>query len=86
MTRAEALQDLLAKIETGYFGATPNRAARFNDFWKLAEIALDSDVRSLQSLAWDAYNEHSIDAAKALHEAVLTEWAWTFHAGDTAWS
>ena len=75
MTHKEALAELIAKVEAGGFDAPPSsaRAPFFNAFMDLAEIALPQNVTGCSALAWQAYNMASLDAAKALHEAVLHE-------------
>jgi hypothetical protein len=66
MIRLEALRDLKAKVEAGEI--------TFNAFMNIAEDALFC-VGQPASFAWSAYNG-SLDAAKALHEAVLPGWGW----------
>lgn len=69
MSKVEALTALLAKVEAG---AAPEygifRESRSPTIWS----GLHGDFRSD---AWNAYNG-SLDAAKALHEAVLPGWDW----------
>lgn len=62
-----ALQDLLEKVEAG--------TALYADF------ALHFTERTQTSPYWHATTayEGSLDAAKALHEAVLPGWEWTFY-------
>lgn len=73
MTQKQALQDLLAKIEAGEI--KPHQV--FNAF--------DTPCQdfALQQRAEDAKNAYngSLDAAKALHEAVLPGW-WVQHLGQ----
>ena len=71
--RKQALQDLLAKVEAGEYDAKFNG---FCDQWeKCFPVGSYSD-------GWQAY-KGSLDAAKALHEAVLPgEWVWTFKHAD----
>ena len=62
--RKSALQDLLAKVEAGESG------------WnRLATIAEDALPPREAALTATAYNG-SLDAAMALHDAVLPGWAW----------
>lgn len=74
MNRADALAELIAKVEAGEFDAPPSsaRAPFFNAFMDIAELALPQNVTGCSALAWKTYNG-SLDAAKALHEAVLHE-------------
>ncbi|WP_425070686.1 hypothetical protein [Sagittula sp. S175] len=67
MTDANAIRKLLEQVEAG----TP-----ILDTTPIGEI----DVYA-QNHFHDAYNEDSIDAAKALHEALLPGWAWCIHDG-----
>ena len=70
--RKEALTDLRAKIEAG----------EAEDWITYAlAIGLRPDDRHIH--AWNAYNG-SLDAAKALHEAVLPGWEHG-HDGSIAW-
>lgn len=69
--RVKALKHLLAKVEAG-------NAARqcFNIFVS----PYDEESVSTSNNAWNAY-QHSLDAAKALHEALLPGWGWTAWTG-----
>lgn len=64
--RKQALQDLLAKVEAGDV-----RHSTDLPFWKV--WLPESDIGSLAYTAAKAF-DGSLDAAKALHEAVLPEW------------
>ena len=66
MTRKEALEALLVKVETGEF---PSKWRLLNE----AGLAHNSYGLHLPGYASDAYSG-SLDAAKALHEAVLPLW------------
>jgi hypothetical protein len=71
MTQLEALKDLKAKVEAGG-----------NDYWLYqdAHVALgDKPHRAPCSKALAASRAYrgSLDAALALHEAVLPEWCWS---------
>jgi hypothetical protein len=79
MRRKQALAELIAKVEAGEFDAPPSsaRAPFFNAFMDIAEIALPQNVTGCSALAWRAYNMASLDAALALHQAVLPEWSAT---------
>lgn len=70
MTRKQALQELLEKVEAG-------DARQFDEGWMHLPITTLDDRRmsSHMGKAWDAYHG-SLDAAKALHEAVLPGWRW----------
>ena len=66
MTRLEALKAMADKVEAGDFPVV----------WRdLAKTGLTHQSHGLDAkgLAWDAFNG-SLDAAKALHEAVLPGW------------
>jgi len=78
MTRLQALTELRDKVKAGGFDAPPSsaRAPYFNDFMNIADMALPLGVTGICALAWRAYHQHSLDAAKALHEAVLPGWEW----------
>ena len=75
MTRKQALTDLLAKVEAGEFDATEDRPAKFNGFCSHWEAARGAYTNPNYKTAWLAYNG-SLDAAKALHEAVLPGWGY----------
>ena len=71
MTRKQALTELIAKVETGSRGTGLNTVSVFGD----NQTSMD---------AVDAF-DGSLDAAKALHEAVLgEEWTWSVYDGDQA--
>lgn len=67
--RKAALQDLLAKVEAG-----DETRASIEDAG--VRVWPDGNDHFLFVLAASAYNG-SLDAAKALHEAVLPGWGWT---------
>lgn len=79
--RKQALTELLEKVEAGEFDAPPSsaRAPFFNAFMDIADIALPKNVTSCSGIAWRAYNMLSLDAAKALHEAVLPGWDYAIY-------
>ena len=83
MTKLEALTDLLAKVKAGAFDPEPTRPLRwrFNKFAEAYELAFGLHNRNLEKV-WDAY-KGSLDAAMALHEAVLPGRGWFFEAGGT---
>ena len=65
----DALRELLAKVEAGDCTEySIFREAHIKSEWQ----ALEGQYRAR---AWDAY-EGSLDAAKALHEALLPGWGW----------
>lgn len=76
MTKIEALTDLLAKVETGAFDSEPTRPRRwwFKKFAEVYKLAFGLHNRDLEKV-WDAY-KGSLDAAMALHEAVLPGFFW----------
>lgn len=76
MTKLEALTDLLAKVKAGEWDHRPNAAARVVFPYKSASA---DDL----GLTARAAFEGSLDAAMALHEAVLPGWGWFFEAGGT---
>ncbi|WP_226552962.1 hypothetical protein [Celeribacter naphthalenivorans] len=67
MTRIEALKALLAKVEAGDWSFELSAAAFPPETAYGRCTFMDAD---------EAYNG-SLDAAKALHEAVLPGWAWS---------
>ena len=77
MTRLEALTELRDKVKADAF--TPEAGGpvmpSYRRFMALADIALPQDVRAIGVLAHDA-SRGSLDAAKALHEAVLPGFLW----------
>jgi hypothetical protein len=74
--RAEALAELIAKVEAGWPPDIDTPYMRpFNTVFGMGWNA---------RAAYDA-NQGSLDAAKALHEAVLgDEWTWIVYDGDQA--
>lgn len=68
MTRLEALKELAKKVEAGEFPAL------YKDL-SAAGLAHNSYGIDSGGYAWDAFFG-SLDAAKALHEAVLPGWDW----------
>ena len=78
MTRKQALAELIAKVEAG-------EAVQDMDGWFHLPLTVKADktFRSHMATVWTAY-EGSLDAAKALHEAVLPGWRWdvTAHAAS----
>lgn len=64
MTRLEALKELLAKVEAG--------TLKRSDLWP--SRGTPEGLCGRNSRAWWAY-KGSLDAAKALHKAVLRGWA-----------
>lgn len=62
MTRLEALEFLAAAISNGDWGVEASKAARISS-------------PDMNDTMWDAYCG-SLDAAKALHDAVLPDWRW----------
>lgn len=71
-TRKEALQELLAKVEAG----SPDK----DDVYAGWPFAMNGEHMH----AWGSYNG-SLDAAKALHEAVLPGWEWRLRDTGCAW-
>lgn len=69
MTRLEALKELAKKVEAGEWDHSPSGCARAVFPYRSASI----DDLGLTALG--AFNG-SLDAAKALHEAVLPGWTW----------
>lgn len=78
MSSKEALETLLAGVDVGGFDAPPKNARQpyFNRFMDIAENALPQNVTGCSGLAWRAYHQHSLDAALALHNAVLPDAKW----------
>lgn len=74
MTRSDALRALLAKVEAGEWDDVDDNA-----LWTLdaddIEQTFGSALTSQIYRGWHAY-AGSLDAAKALHEAVLPGWDW----------
>lgn len=68
-----ALDKLIEAVEAGGYDATPDRAARFNDFSEAWEAARGAYTQPGYKTAWRAYHG-SLDAALALHEALLPGW------------
>ena len=64
LEQLDALRELLAKVEAGEW------TGLYKDLRK-AGLAMESYDLNRSGSLWDAYNG-SLDAAKALHEAVLT--------------
>jgi hypothetical protein len=80
-----ALQELLAKVEAGAKYGTMGHTLlcqkafpKPEDFDGSREAYANSDAQ-LAVLAW---RNGSLDATKALHEAVLPEWEWQIGSGD----
>jgi hypothetical protein len=69
MTRLEALKDLKAKVAAGEWGGIPAAT-----LWPSGRV-IGSDWLHEYALAFKAH-EGSLDAAKALHEAVLPDKGW----------
>lgn len=74
--KIEALKALLAKVEAGDFPALHRDVSA-------AGLAHNSYGRDCSGHAWDAFNG-SLDAAKALHDAVLPGWDWNVTAGSAS--
>ena len=66
MTKLDALKELLAKVEAGSCENDGSMYLAFGDNW---------------THCFDAYHG-SLDAAKALHEAVLPGWHWSMESED----
>lgn len=64
--KLDALRELLAKLEAGDFPLMHKTLSA-------AGIAHNSYGQDQRGYAWESFNG-SLDAAKALHEAVLPEW------------
>lgn len=77
MTRKQALIELRDKVTAGQFDADPGGAhlPPFTKFMSASENALPQDVRGCSVLAWECY-KGSLDAALALHQAVLPNEGW----------
>jgi len=75
--RKQALTDLLEKVKADEFTPKPGGPTMnaYQEFSASAEKALPQDVRAIDLLAYRAYNG-SLDAAKALHEAMLPKTAY----------
>jgi len=69
MTRHEALNALLAKVEAGEWDFRADAPAR-------QVFPYQSSITDDLGLTARAAFEGSLDAAKALHEAVLPGWGW----------
>lgn len=72
MTRKDALEDLLAKVEAGEL-----------ESWREPVVAFGPPIDDRNFLAQVAYTG-SLDAAKALHEAVLPGYEYGYD-GSIAW-
>jgi hypothetical protein len=66
MTRLEALRDLKAKVEAGEYDVRAFRAV-----WPFSEGHDDIGSHALYAM-----KDNSLDAARAMHEAVLPGWWW----------
>lgn len=79
--KIEALKELAAKVEAGEWDHSPNGAARKIFPYKSASID------DLGLTAVEAFNG-SLDAAKALHDALLPGWVYglNFDARDEAYA
>ena len=73
MTRKESLAELIAKVEAGDIAKAP--------FWKV--WVPEGQEGNLAYTAKQAASG-SLDAAKALHEAVLPGWDWEVASPDAA--
>ena len=71
MTRLEALKELAAKVEAGDWGVEASRAVL------VASPGMNDTV-------WSAYCD-DMNAALALHEAVLPRWIWGRYANGGMW-
>lgn len=69
----EALKELAAKVEVNFFDGEPPKFNSFCDEW---EAIFGIYVHPTYSNPWRAYNG-DLNAAKALHDAVLPGWAWS---------
>ena len=79
MTRHEALNALLAKVEAGEWDSLSAL-----EIWPQGRV-VDGEWVHEYSSALRSF-EGSLDAAKALHESVLPEWLWSAGQGATACS
>ena len=73
MSRKQALAELIAKVEAGDF---PTKWGDLN----AADVAHMSYGLPMKGSAWGAFHG-SLDAAKALHEAVLPGWIYNLAPG-----
>jgi len=74
----QALIDLRDKVKAGEFERPDSEGGspKFNAFMNCAEAAFGAYGPFAKArIAWEAYRG-SLDAAKALHEAVLPGWGW----------
>ena len=71
MTRKEALAELIAKVEAGEW-----------DAWSVGRALSFNDGRRIEAKRGF---EGSLDAAKALHEAVLPGWLWGRQLNGQMW-
>ena len=73
----QSLRALLSRVESGAFDVPPGaaKAPYRENFMAISGDAFPQDVVGLRDLALDAYNG-SLDAALALHEAVLSGYFW----------
>ena len=77
MTRLEELKDLRAKVQAGAWDFSPTASARVVFTYKSASA---DDL----GLTARAAFEGSLDAAKALHDAVLPGWSWNLASDASA--
>ena len=77
MTRKEALAELIAKVEAGEWIANGGG----EDTWL---AILDAGMQTYHAYIYEAWCRNSLDAAKALHEAVLPEWDWEISSQSAA--
>jgi len=78
MTRIAALKKLLAKVEAG-----DDKGFRSANRAVFSTPCQDMDLQSIEEHSHHAYRG-SLDAAKALHDAVLPGWDWSgYYCGST---
>ena len=78
MDKIDAIRKMREQVEAGLFDPSPKdaRAPYYNRFCNLSEIALANGAVGLDHLAFQTY-KGSLDAAKALHDALLPGKSWT---------
>lgn len=67
------LRQLIESVEAGKYDSTTDRPHRFNQFCRDWDAARGSYTNQFSEVAWRAYRG-SLDAALALHEALLPGW------------
>jgi hypothetical protein len=80
-SKLEALRALHDAVKAGEWADKSD----VQNFWRHCEVAIIDDARALWIDAWNAYNG-SLDAAHALHKAVLPGWGWSVQDCGSPWA